>query len=390
MAANYILYRRLLVLRTKSKETPLQASAYQEKQNTLHLRIARFRETQVLCMPGVSELRQEGVTAATPSAYDIIHHPTGCGNTTKPSAPSPESNQPEHECIWLPSAVPADLRETVCIPGLIKMETRVQLARLDDALDDVRRQLCIAATLRDHKRSNGAGTSQRLTTKSLSVLKRFAEKLDRCTARYRAAYAALMSLDPQGEWRQRLQELKPEDVCSPHRDRDEDVATSKKKKRKAADRNRPSEGRRTLSWIWLRNGPLGRPTMENLTKEQVSDGETISITSMHRVTHLSSDMRAEWARMKARADRWSEEILWLIEEMRRILHYFQWRAAWWRKRHNRRTDASPDASRGLSAYANKQAALITALGHSFTAKWYPLHVKHGLSVEWPVEFIPTA
>lgn len=101
-------------------------------------------------------------------------------------------------------------------------------------------------------------------------------------------------------------------------------------------------------------------------------------------------MRAEWARTKARADRWSEEVVWLIEEMRRILQYFRWRAAWWRKRQNLRTDANPDVSRGLSAYANKQAALITALGHSFAAKWHPLHMKYSIPVEWPIEFIPTA
>lgn len=101
-------------------------------------------------------------------------------------------------------------------------------------------------------------------------------------------------------------------------------------------------------------------------------------------------MRAEWARMKARGDHWSKEVVWLIEEMCRILQYFKWKAGWWMKRQNLCIDSSPDISCGISAYTNKQAALITALGHSFAAKWHPLHVKHNISVKWPVEFIPTA
>lgn len=182
VSPNYNLYRRLLVMQTESKTTPLQASVHQEKRNTLRLRIARFQETQVLYMPGVPELRQLGVASVTPSAQDIIRHPTGRPSTQQTSAKIPQSNLPEDDCIWLPSAIPEDLRNSACIPGLVKMETRVQLARLDDSLDDVRHQLRIAATLRDHKRTNGAGTSQRLTTRTLGVLKRFSDKLDRCTA----------------------------------------------------------------------------------------------------------------------------------------------------------------------------------------------------------------
>lgn len=100
-------------------------------------------------------------------------------------------------------------------------------------------------------------------------------------------------------------------------------------------------------------------------------------------------MRAEWARMKARSDRWSEEVLWLVEEMRRILQYFGWKSAWWREQCDQREDASPGVARGLNAYAEKQAALFTELGHSFAWKWHPSHIKHGITVEWPSEFIPS-
>jgi len=40
-------------------------------------------------------------------------------------------------------------------------------------------------------------------------------------------------------------------------------------------------------------------------------------------------MRVEWAKTKARADRWHEEVLLVSEEMCRVLYFFQWKAEWW-------------------------------------------------------------
>ncbi|KAF7967413.1 hypothetical protein HWV62_34385 [Athelia sp. TMB] len=365
--------QQLFILRTKSKETTLQASVKEEKRNTLRLRIARFRETQAIYMPGVAELRHEGRTPAMPSLFDIVHYPPGRPCPKTPSFNSRTSKLPEHECLWLPSAIPAELREHACAPGVIETEKRMQLAIMDDSLADLCRQLRIQSTIRDQRRTNGTSSSQRVSTRTQSVLKRFAEKIERSAVRYRAAYAALSSLDPEGDWKKRLQELKPDDVRSLHRTRDDDDEPRKKKRRKNNNSNHESEGRRQLSWIWLRSGPQGRPRMENLTIEQIGD-----------------DIRAEWARTKARADRWDEEVMWLVEEMRRILAYFQWKDRWWRKKQNLREDASPDITRGLNAYAAKQAALVTALGHYFASKWMPIHKKHNIKVEWPIEFIPAA
>lgn len=224
---------------------------------------------QIAYMPGVPEIREDGTIPSTPSAHDIINHPTGRPSTQKETA----SLLPEREYLWLPSAIPKDMRGQACIPNLVQMELRMQLAVADDSLDNLRRQLRIASTIRYHSRTSGAGTSQRLGSRTQSVLQRFADKVERCTARYRAAYAALVSLDPDGEWTERLLPLKAEDIRSPHRDLDEDVPSSKKKARKKNDRSRPSEGKRELSWIWLRNGPSGRPTLDSLTADQISDGE---------------------------------------------------------------------------------------------------------------------
>lgn len=221
-------------------------------------------------MPGLATLREEGVTSATPTNYDTIHHPPGHTSAKDPKSVKPPSSIPENECLWLPSAIPQHLREQACIGGLVKMEARMQLALLDDSLSNLCRQLRISSTIRTHAKSNGGGTSQRMGTRTQNVLQRFSEKIDRCAARYRAAYSALLSLDPNGKWRERLHVLKPEDVRSLHRSRDEDKAPSKLRKLR---KDRPSEGRRELSWIWLQNGPDGRPTMHSDNSDRTGKGE---------------------------------------------------------------------------------------------------------------------
>ena len=40
-------------------------------------------------------------------------------------------------------------------------------------------------------------------------------------------------------------------------------------------------------------------------------------------------MRVEWAKTKARADHWHEEVFLVSEEMRCVLYFLQWKAEWW-------------------------------------------------------------
>lgn len=241
-------------------------------------------------MPGLPSLREDGITSTTPNSYDTIHHLPGQPPPKKPKTVQQSSHLPENEQLWLPSAIPQHLREQACVSGLVKTETRMQLAVLDDALSHLCRQLRISSTIRTHSKSNGSGTSQRMGTRTHNVLQSFAEKIDRCAARYRAAYSALFALDPDGEWRKRLHELKPEDVRSLHRPRDEDKSKSKKRKDRPRDednskskkrKDRPSEGRRELSWIWLQNGPNGRPTMDSADSDRTGKGEHLSFAGIY-------------------------------------------------------------------------------------------------------------
>ena len=81
-------------------------------------------------------------------------------------------------------------------------------------------------------------------------------------------------------------------------------------------------------------------------------------------------LRCEWVKSKARADRWNEEVLLVKEEMRRVLAFLEWKAAWWTKEGGRRDlDVRPDIADGIRAYAAKQAHVNRALAHSFKMRW---------------------
>ena len=85
------------------------------------------------------------------------------------------------------------------------------------------------------------------------MILRFTDKVNRCAARYRAARHALMSLDPGGEWRQRLRDLKAEHVKGPQRGEDDE-----------------SEGRRELSWIWMMRSQV---EVNDMTAEELGESK---------------------------------------------------------------------------------------------------------------------
>lgn len=243
-----MLLRRALASEIKSKATTLQAADRQEKRNSLNRRIEQWRECQVAYMPGVPQLRENNTVPASSLT-------NGNRPRQSTSAHTDDTDIPEKTCLWLPSSVHRQSWATVCVPGLAEKEHRFRIAQADGALAELRRQLRITATLRDYKRTQIGGTSQRMSTRTGSLLTRFAEKTERCAARYRAAYNALTLLDLEGDWRSRLKHLADDDIRSPHRQEDD-----------------PSEGRRELPWIWLTTHGGSRPTVV-ASPDEVNDSK---------------------------------------------------------------------------------------------------------------------
>ena len=100
-------------------------------------------------------------------------------------------------------------------------------------------------------------------------------------------------------------------------------------------------------------------------------------------------MLVEWAKSKARADRWWEEIQLLNEEMRRTICYLDWKANWWVLRRRLQGDTTSEVKHGLGAYVAKQADLNCRLARSFASRWYPLLTKHSMPIAWPEYYLST-
>ena len=68
--------------------------------------------------------------------------------------------------------------------------------------------------------------------------------------------------------------------------------------------------------------------------------------------------------------RWSEEVLLVREEMRRVLQFLEWHARWWEGRQTQHDGSSPELAEGVLAYACKQASIRRSIRTSFKQLWH--------------------
>jgi hypothetical protein len=173
--------------------------------------------------------------------------------------------RPESHPLYLPSSTPISMRQTE-YSSLTKQETRLRLAQAEDALAELRRLLRITAGLW-HYKFKQVGPSQRSSTRACAMIGRFQMKITCMVERYRAARAALISLNPTGDWISRLRDLKSSDIKGPR-----------------CDDDGGGEGHRELSWIWLspRDGSAG-PTFDGDVNESEPNTaiKLTCLTSLH-------------------------------------------------------------------------------------------------------------
>ena len=85
------------------------------------------------------------------------------------------------------------------------------------------------------------------------------------------------------------------------------------------------------------------------------------------------DLRIEWCKSKACADRWSEEVGLLREEMRRVVRFLHHRASGWDAWMGQEGYISPwaDAAtmEGHQAYAHEQAVQFRVMAVWFAHVW---------------------
>jgi hypothetical protein len=317
--------------------TSKQLADHQENRTGLLRLIQNWREVQLAYIPHVAPL----VSQIQP-AEDVDMNADDL----------PPETFAENIPLFLPSSLPLHIRNLPELQDICQLERRLREAQADDALAEIRRQRCIIQGLWQFKRLNISGTGNKPNTRMITLWKRFDKKTKRAAQTYRTAWSALRILDPHGSWTSRLKELKDKDISGPGKDPEDNSVT---------------KSRYEPSWIWL-VAHSGNNNLE-LDEEEFND-----------------NMRIEWAKARARMRRWKEELLIIQEEMRRVIAYHKWKAAWWRDRGNLRSHGGASVVSGLSGYANKQAAICTRMAERCALYWLPHLVKMELTPAWASEY----
>ncbi|TDL13533.1 hypothetical protein BD410DRAFT_735251, partial [Rickenella mellea] len=329
------------------KELGTQGANLQDRRNGLKRRIDNWKSIQALYMPGIAERRDPRMN--NPDDDDLDNDDV-----------EPEKvEQVESVTLWLPSQVPR-MRDVGCISGLHDMEFRFREAQAEVSLRNLRRQLRMYERLLNYKTIQVSGPGQKANTRARALLARFHHKTKICTERYRAARLALSMLKPGGNWQAQFKVLLDDDLKGPKGDEEQG------KGRKGYGRG-TGEGYKEPSWIW--------------SVQRGEDPEDIA---------LNECLRVEYAKSKARIDRWDEEVRLVAEEMRRTVAFLQYKSKWWFGLTHLRQGLEKDIADGVQAYACKQGHLMDQLAKSFCIRWYPYLSAQKLGVNWMKDYIEDA
>lgn len=84
---------------------------------------------------------------------------------------------------------------------------------------------------------------------------------------------------------------------------------------------------------------------------------------------LLTGLKVEYAKARARANRWLEEVHLVQEEMRRILAYINWKIGWWLDNLSHLTDRKDKLALGCVIYGNRQVCILRTLAQKFRQQW---------------------
>lgn len=166
---------------------------------------------------------------------------------------------------------------------------------------------------------------------------------------YRRCRHALLQMDSQTlpltryefvdkNWKESFKVLKPEDLRFMNvrvRDLADRSILAQTRKAKIADSHSLSGGSgqktRTLSWIWKMGKLSTDECVAELQQTDVQKGSK-EIYDLDNQT-----VRAEWAKARAWAERWEEELTLVQAEMQQMVLFYQWKAGDWDSRGRTRT-----------------------------------------------------
>ncbi|KAJ7813724.1 hypothetical protein B0H14DRAFT_3477608 [Mycena olivaceomarginata] len=300
----------------------------QEWRHTLLVKIASFRTLQNIYMPGAAVAIKEAEGDRD-------------GNEAPPKLESIN--------LWMPSRMAADDVSRGCVAGLVDMEVKLCVAQCQNALSTLCSRLHAKRFLIAYRNQNVTG--QKRSTKAAVLIHQVGDRVEAVAKRYRRGREALVGLGVADE-HPHLRPLRVDDVRLDGDAGETDVAARKKLAMIGAGhsartpRNAPGTSKRKMSWIWTAPGAFDDEEMR-----------------------LHESIRVEWCHARARKVRWSEEIMLLREEMRRVLRYLAWQGAWWQACVALRSDLTGRIAAGVQAYALKQADWHDRLSEFFCTKW---------------------
>lgn len=97
--------------------------------------------------------------------------------------------------------------------------------------------------------------------------------------------------------------------------------------------------------------------------------------------NTETDLRVEWLKCRARANRWKEEIILVEEEMRRSLEYSRYLHRWWLQQATLRTPNSSHLREGLIAYATQMADMEDRRRISWAFSWATIRERAKIILE---------
>lgn len=270
------------------------------------------------------------------------------------------ASHPENVKLWLPSSLPLTSRDETCIPDLPRTEYRIRRIQAFQALNDLRRAQRIYHGLLIKNKAH-ITTSQKTKTRSQGLFGRFKAKVHRATMTYRAAHTAIRCLAPDekfGPWKNALRQLRNEDVRGPGYEGD-----------------KPSGSRHVPSWIWF-----------------TSPGQRLAVADLEvpaTPSELHDSIRVEWCRLQERLRRFQEEVELTVEEMRRVLVFFEWKACQWEASAVSRNDqdsVDKQTKIGICAYAHRQASVCRRMITVFLHDWFALLESNDLGSSWTSKY----
>ena len=305
----------------------------------------------------------------------------GCSEYLDNIDPTSVIDAPESTKLWLPSALPSTSRDTWCIAGTVLIEFRLRYAMAVDSLDHIRRLCRLVQGLHLQKLKHPVPT-QGTATRSRGVFEGLHVRIAQISARYRDSRTALLRLHPTGGWLPLLQDLANADARGP------------------GPADDASKSQFIPTWIWrVKRAPPTPPDLPGFFPSSPPQSRVDQPPAPSSITtpiadedcelserELEDSMLVDWARARERAKRFEEEIELSVEEMRRTLLYFSWKASEWERLADERanSDKPPPAAtlQGLRAYAYRHAAMYRSMVKVFVSDWHSCLQPRGLGTDW--------